>query len=276
VLEAGLGGRGDATTAMSADLVCFTPVGCDHMDVLGASLREIAADKAAAMRQGIPAVTVRQSPEAADVLREASRRIGSRLMQAEEICVLPEEWTFGLRGGHQRVYAGLALAAWRETASRHGWPACEDLEREGLQNARIAGRLQSIPARGALPHLLLDGAHNTPAFVALGAALRELGLRPRAVIFSCLADKDLDGMVPLALDMAQGAPVFIPPLAAGKRSAVPERTAAAFGAAARVMPDLEAAIQAADTGDTSPQSPVLICGSLYLLAEFFRLYPEYL
>jgi dihydrofolate synthase/folylpolyglutamate synthase len=146
--------------------------------------------------------------------------------------------------------------------------------REGLENAFIAGRLQSIPASRALPDMLLDGAHNTHAFAALREALRELDIRPHAVIFSCLADKDLDGMAPLVLDLARGAPLLIPPVSATQRAASPVRIAAGFGPAASVMPSLEAALEAAGQGDTSPQSPILICGSLYLLAEFFTLYPD--
>ena len=276
VMEAGLGGRCDATTALPADLTCFTPIGLDHMDVLGVSLQDIARDKAAAMRPNVPAITARQEPEVSACLLDAARRIGSRLMQAEEICAIPREWTLGLRGAHQCANAALALAAWMELAGRHQWPLRDASVREGLENARIAGRLQNIPAQGALPHMLLDGAHNAPAFAVLGEALRELDICPCAVIFSCLADKDLAGIVPLARDLARGAPLFIPPLAAGKRAAPPERIAAAFGAAAQPMPGLEAAITVAGLRESSPRSPVLICGSLYLLAEFFTLYPEYL
>ena len=276
VMEAGLGGRFDATSALSAHLTCFTPIGYDHMDVLGDSLQDIARDKAAAMRRNTPAITARQIPEVLDCLHDVSRRIESLLAPAEELCTIPQDWKLGLQGAHQVENATLALAAWMELARRHRWPTHELQVREGLKNAFIAGRLQSIPANNALPDMLLDGAHNTHAFAALRNALPGLGIRPRAVIFSCLADKDLDGMAPLALDVAMGAPLFIPPVFANKRAAPPERIAMQFGAAARTTPSLEAALEAVSSWDSSPQSPVLICGSLYLLAEFFTLYPEYL
>jgi dihydrofolate synthase/folylpolyglutamate synthase len=207
---------------------------------------------------------------------DASRRIGSRLLRAEEICVIPRDWKLGLRGAHQGDNAALALAAWRELASRHDWPERDDLVRAGLEKAFIAGRLQSIPASRGLPDLLLDGAHNTHAFAVLREALRELGIRPCAVIFSCLADKDLAGMAPLVLDVAGGAPLCIPPLSVRQRSAAPGRIAAALGATACVAPSLEAALEAAGRWSAAPRSPVLMCGSLYLLADFFRLYPEYM
>jgi dihydrofolate synthase/folylpolyglutamate synthase len=277
VMEAGLGGRFDATSALPANVVCFTPIGRDHADVLGNSLRDIAGNKAEAMRQHTPAITARQSPEALACLLDASRAAESPLLRAEELCAIPRDWKLGLRGAHQRENAVLALAAWTELAARRNWPVREERVREGLEKAFIAGRLQSIPAGRALPDMLLDGAHNAHAFAVLREALRELGIQPRAVIFSCLADKDLEDMAPLVLDLAMGAPLLIPPVSAGERAAPQTRIAAAFGGAtASVMPSLQAAIERAGAGDTSPWSPVLICGSLYLLAEFFTLYPEYM
>ena len=275
VMEAGLGGRFDATSALPADLTCFTPIGYDHMDVLGNSLQSITQDKAAAMRKNIPAITARQSPEVLHCLLNISRRIESPLLRAEAMCTIPPDWKLGLQGVHQYANATLALGSWMELARRFNWPVHEAQVRAGLENAFIAGRLQRIPARQSLPDILLDGAHNTHAFAALRAALTELGITPRAVIFSCLADKDLEGMAPLVLDVAMGAPLLIPPVAANKRAAPPVRIAAKLGNTACAMPSLKAALDTAKQWDTSPRAPVLICGSLYLLAEFFTLYPDY-
>jgi dihydrofolate synthase/folylpolyglutamate synthase len=124
--------------------------------------------------------------------------------------------------------------------------------------------------------LLLDGAHNTHALAALRETLPTLGITPRAIIFSCLADKDLEGMTPLVLDLAMGAPLLIPPIAANERAAPPMRLASTFGPTASAMSSLRSALETAKQWDSSPQSPVLVCGSLYLLAEFFTLYPEYM
>jgi dihydrofolate synthase/folylpolyglutamate synthase len=276
VMEAGLGGRFDATSALPVNLTCFTPIGHDHTEVLGNNLQAIAQDKAAAIRTNTPAITVRQNPEVLTCLLDVSRRIDSPLLRAEEICAIPRGWKLGLRGMHQIENATLALAAWMELARQRNWPVREAYVREGLQNAFIAGRLQAVPPSRSHPDMLLDGAHNPHALMALRAALLELDILPCAVIFSCLADKDLKSMAPLVLDMALGSPLLIPPISVGKRAAPHTQIAAEFGTAASVMPSLEAAVKAAGQRDSSPQSPVLVCGSLYLLAEFFALYPEYI
>jgi len=275
VMEAGLGGRFDATSALPADLTCFTPIGYDHTDVLGNSLQSITRNKAAAMRKNTPAITGPQSPEVLHCLLHISRRTASPLLRAEAICTVPPSWKLGLQGVHQYANATLALAAWTELARRFNWPVREAQVRAGLENAFIAGRLQHIPANPLLPDMLLDGAHNTHAFAALRAALLELDIAPRAVIFSCLADKDLEGMASLVMDVAMGVPLLIPPIAANKRAAPHMRVAARFGNTASAMPSLKAALELAKQWDTSQQAPVLLCGSLYLLAEFFTLYPDY-
>jgi Folylpolyglutamate synthase len=62
IMEAGLGGRFDATNVLSPALTVFTPIGMDHMNILGDTLEKIAADKAGAMRKGGLAVAARRSP----------------------------------------------------------------------------------------------------------------------------------------------------------------------------------------------------------------------
>ena len=68
VMEAGLGGHYDATTAMPVQAVCFTPIGMDHEKILGPTLTDIASDKSQAMRPGVPAFTAPQEAEALDCL----------------------------------------------------------------------------------------------------------------------------------------------------------------------------------------------------------------
>jgi dihydrofolate synthase/folylpolyglutamate synthase len=274
VMEAGLGGRFDATTALPADLVCFTPMSRDHTDVLGGSLREIVADKAAAMRARTPALTGRQSPEAMSLLLNASRHMDVPLIRAAEICALPADLDMRLRGPHQEENAAVALAAWIELARQRAWPVSESAVRKGLESAFMPGRLQSVPANDAHPDLLLDGAHNTHAFAALREALPKLDIFPDAVIFSCLADKDVKAVTPLVLDLAMEAPIFVPPVANNPRAANPHEIAASLGGGARAVPGLGAALKEVALRKTTPQSPVLICGSLYLLGEFFSLFPD--
>lgn len=290
VLEAGLGGAHDATSAVSTGMTLFTPIDLDHQAILGDTLTAIATDKAKAMQKGIPALSAPQQPEALTVLRKTAR---------ERSCTLtltsPERFNseirLGLAGEHQRVNAALALAAWHALALRLGLASIPDKERTGLERAFIPGRLQYIPAGQEVPALLLDGAHNAHGLAALAEAVHSRPTLPRALIFSCLGDKRMDSSLELLPGLTDG-PIFVPPVENNPRAAEPKFLATKLGDRAKPVASLAQALkEAADflqgtglhrTSETNASQtkfgdePVLICGSLYLLAVLYGLYPEYL
>ncbi len=290
VMETGLGGSWDAVTALPADLVLFTPIGLDHCAILGDTPAAIARDKAGAIRQGKPVISAPQDPEVLRVLREVAARREASVAVAGGLESLPETLRAGQRrlrlaGEHQHINAGLALAAWRHLSpvfSRPNRTDDEDIITRGLCEAFIPGRLQSVPASPAHGHpaLLLDGAHNAHGVRALSAALAKRGVAPAAVIFSCLEDKNPAAMA-AHVRILSGGPVFVPPIADNPRALSPESLADAIGLAARPMPGLREALHAAASlvterfPEEDPEAhPVLLCGSLYLLAEFFAMRPE--
>ena len=285
VLEAGLGGRHDATTALDADLLCYTPIALDHRDILGPTLAAIASDKAAAVRGPAPLCTAPQFPAAARCLEEAARARHAPLHQAE---ALPAAWLprLGLAGPHQLVNAGLALAAWRQLAPLLGRRADDAAaQTRGLTRAFLAGRLQRVPAAKEYPPLLLDGAHNPHGMRALLRSLDYLeqssGVRPAGAVFSCLGDKDWRTSALMLKRRLGAAPLFIPALD-NPRAADIHNVAAACDslppATARPLEGpnaLPRALAAARrVKGASPERPILLTGSLYLLAEFFTLFPN--
>lgn len=268
VYEAGLGGTWDATTALAVDLTLFTPMGLDHEAVLGPGLARIARDKAGAMRPDGLAVTGPQEPEVLDILAARAQEIGSGLHHAADLAELPLARNLGLVGPHQRENARLALAGWRLMAQKHGWKADPEAEARGLARAFIPGRLQAVDFG---PPLLLDGAHNEPALRALALALDALGPRPASLIFACLKDKDLPAMLPLAQGLTDG-PILVPELPGNERALSAQDLAGRLGPRARAVPDLDAALNLL----AGSKDRALLCGSLYLLAEFYTKHPRFL
>ncbi len=136
IFEAGMGGRHDATSALDADVVCFTPMALDHQDILGRDIAAIARDKADALRPGVwAAVSAPQEAEAALILRRKALSLDIPLLEmpgegASESRGKPDdepaphaelpdrlmrqirEVRLGLAGSHQWVNARVALAAW--------------------------------------------------------------------------------------------------------------------------------------------------------------------
>lgn len=277
VMEAGLGGRWDATTALAADMLCITPVDMDHQAQLGKTLPAIAAEKAGAMRWNEPVLIAVQQAEVRRVLEEAAHACKASLYSAEVLEPLPQDGPLGLAGPHQRANAQLALAAWRMLAQGRGWQTHVATEARALREAFLPGRFQALPAARGLPPLLLDGAHNAHGMRALRHALRVADLRPAAMIFSCMADKDIHVLLPLAREIAGGSPMLIPTILHNPRAARGEALALRMGPTAQAVPSLREALdRVARTGLCRGDGPVLVCGSLYLLGEFFTLHPRYL
>lgn len=307
VMETGLGGAYDATTALEADMVVFTPIDLDHQAVLGSDIATIAADKARAMRAGRPALSARQAPEAAEVLRKTANARQSPLFfvpAAGGDKAAPVR--LRLAGEHQQDNAQVALVAWSKAKELLPAPALATviraaeasgagcLEANALSLAWLPGRMQMLPPLTAggmdfpsplgWPPVLLDGAHNAHGLSALGLGLGRMGIAPGAVVFSCLADKDMESIIPLLRALATG-PIFVPPIKDNPRSVEPAELARRIGLNAVPARSLAEALKAASTNmaDRMPQvfadgqnccNPLLVCGSLYLLGEFYALRPD--
>ncbi|RMH52839.1 MAG: bifunctional folylpolyglutamate synthase/dihydrofolate synthase [Zetaproteobacteria bacterium] len=163
VLEAGVGARLDATTAVEAEMALLTPVALDHQAWLGDTLREIAEEKAAAGDGCRWFCSAEQPPEAADLLRARHPRI--RFVDADPTL------TPAMEGAHQQQNASLAMAA-LDLLHREGWIAGDrERMRQTICSVRLPGRLERRTLRGAT--LWLDVAHNPHAVAALIDALPE-------------------------------------------------------------------------------------------------------
>lgn len=290
VMETGLGGTWDAVTALHADYVVYTPIALDHCRILGDTVEAIAKDKAGAIRPGNPVYSAPQQPDAARVLQQAARAQGSCFSLVSPGDLLPESIRkgrvpLGLMGEHQLTNAALALAAWRQVAEDTNWPSTPQGELYALTTAFIPGRLQFVPpcAEKNHPALLLDGAHNTHGMNALSKTLAQNGIAPAAVIFACLEDKLPKDMIAHLRVMATG-PVFVPPIGHNPRAVPPQTLAQGIGLAATPVASMAEALEKSaahiaermpDEAAQSPDKhPVLVCGSLYMLGEFFALRPE--
>ena len=173
ILEVGLGGRLDATTAHPCrPVIGLASIGLDHREHLGDTLAAIAAEKAGVMTEAAEVFSAPQEPEVAAVLEAEARRCGSRLHWLEP---LPDVTAggpiLGLSGGWQRRNAAVAVAMARALSQR-GWAIPESAIQDGLAAARWPGRLERRRWRGR--PLLLDGAHNPPAAAALARELQAL------------------------------------------------------------------------------------------------------
>ena len=187
VVEAGLGGRYDATNVLPSDVQVLTNVGLEHTRWLGPTIRDIAGEKLDVVRQGSTLVVGELHPDAAAVARAVAAERGALVVQATPGAAPAR---LAARGAFQQANWALARAA-----------AEAFLGELDTQAVDAAGASVTIPGRCEIvardPLTILDGAHNPDGARALAAALPELaGDRPVVGVISILDDKDAAGMLP--------------------------------------------------------------------------------
>ncbi len=155
ILETGMGGRLDATTAVPADVCVLTPVSLDHTKWLGSTLHEIATEKAGIALRGKPFISAQQEPEAEKAIRQITNQAQAPL---HFISAPLLAYTLSLPGRHQQENAALAC----EAMIAAGYHLSFDLVKYALQNIHWPGRFEKINE-----HLILDAAHNPHAARAL-------------------------------------------------------------------------------------------------------------
>ena len=158
VLEAGLGGRLDATTAHpNRPLIAIGSIGMDHCEHLGHSLTAISNEKAAVIGPGAHVISAAQNEAVTKVLEARSQEMGATLEWVEP---LTEEWELGLSGQLQRRNGAVACAALRHMHAL-GSSITEEQIRGGLAQAHWPGRLQTLHWKHH--SVRVDGAHNPDA-----------------------------------------------------------------------------------------------------------------
>jgi dihydrofolate synthase / folylpolyglutamate synthase len=196
ILETGLGGRLDSTTAARAETVAITSIAMDHEEYLGHSLAEIAAEKAAIIHAGVTAIIAPQTTEVRGVIVRRCKAVG-----VEPTFVEPNHYeriSIGLRGRHQIENAATAIAL-AEELRKKGFAITLAAISKGVETARHAGRLELWQGP---PQILFDGAHNPAAARALRDYLNEFVTEPITMIFGAMRDKSLNEMATILFPAA--------------------------------------------------------------------------
>lgn len=235
VLEVGMGGRLDATNVVRPIASVITPIGMDHMEYLGNTLRKIAAEKAGIIHRGAIVLTSNDDPVVLDVLRKRAEKFGNRFIH------VTEEHDAPLRGDFQRRNAGLAVRTARELGYSDA----------GLENTQWRGRLERIEHAGKT--IWIDGGHNEHAVTQTAPYFDENVARPRLLVFGMMSDKDVQPVVDRLF------PLFDRVIST---EPYPPRSVKADAFAnATPIPNPEEAFRAALA---APERSVVITGSLYL------------
>ena len=288
VLEVGLGGRLDATNAVNMVMSVVTSIDLDHQNILGNTIEEIAAEKAAIIIKGANAVIGRQNYQSAtEVLMNRcletgvlpvfanepttieTTDLGSLMFNYESAHTNYVRVAPGLRGRHQADNAAAAIEA-AELLNESGFPVSREAIIKGLRNVSWAGRLELIHDR---PAILLDGAHNPAGARALRKFLDEFCSAPITLIFAAMSDKDIERMAVELFDVAR---TIVLTRVRDARAADSARLGGAALRSSRNVIFAETVRQALSWARsvTPPEGLVCAAGSLYLVGEVKRLIEE--
>jgi dihydrofolate synthase/folylpolyglutamate synthase len=185
VIEAGMGGRSDATAAIAGEMTVITPIALDHVEYLGTTLPDIAGEKSGIIEADTAVVCARQESAVLSVIQQQC------LLGCNELRIYGSDFSAGwsvdstleysgirkklsglvpgIPGRYQGQNAALAIAA-AEVLDSAGTSIPDAAIKLGIAGSFWPGRMELIPGN---PPLLLDGAHNPAGSLALAEALAE-------------------------------------------------------------------------------------------------------
>lgn len=285
VLETGLGGRLDATNLVHPTVCAITRICLEHTAVLGATLAEIASEKAGIIKPGVPVVIGTQPHEAQVVIEQKASEVGAPTIRAPRARVLrsptiapgtpikpqtvligDEAYELALLGDHQAENAAIAVAAVGALEST-GLPVSPEAVAMGLRSVQWPGRLQILSGQ---PMIILDCAHAPAAAAALADAIVKYFSYGRLwLVLGMADDKDVEGF---ARELVPLRPRTVATAAQTPRAISPESLAARLEPvigetilANTVSEAIETACRLAAADDL-----IAVTGSVYVVGEALR------
>lgn len=288
VIEVGLGGRLDSTNIITPEVAAITSISRDHVQILGDTVEQIAAEKAGIFKPGVPAISVQQAEPVIKVLETAAldrkapfhvvgRDIEVSIRFEAQSSIGPhhrvsltsprndfDHLVAPLKGEHQAHNCALALSIVDKLAER-GFKTPAASVTRGLASAKMPGRMEV--ARQS-PRILLDGAHNAESMKCLTRAIAAfMPCESIVFVFGCAADKDIDGMLREVASAADK--VIFTRVPGSTRAADPkdlQRRYSESGKMSQVAEDIPSALNQAARA-VNREDLICVTGSLYLVAE---------
>jgi dihydrofolate synthase / folylpolyglutamate synthase len=258
VIEAGLGGRYDATNVIPSRVQVLTNVGLEHTRWLGPTIADVAAEKLDIVQ---PGGTLVVGADLADDAMALAQRVCAE--RGATLVIAPAETGLELlaQGQHQQRNFAVARAA---AEAYHG-PLDESAVRQAAASTLVPGRFQIVDEA---PVTVIDGAHNPAGVAALASSLRTFAAGRRIVAcVSVLGDKDAAGMLrellPLCAEVVFTASQNPRALPAEELEAL---AAELGGPPARTVAGARAALDAAREA-AGPDGVAVATGSIYLIAD---------
>ncbi len=278
VMEAGMGGRSDATAVFAGEMTILTPITFDHTEYLGTTIEQIAREKAGIIRPGTPVISAEQPDTALQVIKElclarnctlkirgndfSDIRNHDGTLDYRGLSRILTQLTPGIKGRYQACNAAVALAA-AEVLEAGGMNIPPSSFNEGIATAYWPGRMELVPG---LPPLLLDGAHNPAGASALAEALQDYSRSRLLLVTGVCNDKDIEQiyapLIPLVDSIFTVTPAVERALKDDELTSFFQKQGIASQPCGSVVAGISKARSQASEGDL-----ILVCGSLFVVGE---------
>ena len=252
VLEVGMGGRLDATNVVRPIAALITPVGFDHTEFLGTTLRKIAGEKAGVIHRGAIVLTSNDDPQVLAVIRNRAQKFG------DPFHVVTDGHRTPLRGGFQKRNVGLAVRAAQELRALLPKITSEAIER-GVAETKWRGRLERAVLAGK--EIWIDGCHNAHAAEAIAPFIAANVKPPRLLVFGIMSDKDVERVAATLFPLFESVITTEPYPPRSTSAAELAKLARTMGLQATPEPDPRRALGRALVAS---QHSIVVAGSLYL------------
>ncbi len=292
VIEVGIGGKLDGTNVLRPRVSIITNVGLDHMEILGDTLEEIAADKAGIAKPGVPLVSAVDHAGARAVIEEACRSAGAPFISVPDSVhiTLIDETGYGgqhftvstpqakydvalpLLGDFQRLNAATAILALEQLPETLR-PNKEDVER-GLSATRLMGRMEYFSSH---PGVVFDVAHNPDKAAHLVAALKQTFPDKRYTFVIAIGESKDAHEILRAFGDLSASYIFTSFETQGRTAAKPQRLASiaeSFGIWGRAIADPVEALTIARR-NASADDLIVVTGSTFVVAELREWWMEH-
>ena len=198
VIEVGLGGRLDCTNIINPEISIITNISIDHTDLLGATLPEIAREKAGIIKSGCPAVIGEQQPEVAQVFIDKAEEVGASLYFASDEMADAELPECEMKGYYQDKNRRTVLTAIRELRNRGKFNISDEAVVEGFaQVCRLTGIMGRWQLISENPRIICDTGHNEAGIkFVVNQLLHEKFVNLR-IIIGMVSDKKIDKVLEL-------------------------------------------------------------------------------
>lgn len=292
ILETGMGGLFDTTNVIEHPmLTVITSISMDHMQYLGNTLEEIAAQKAGIIKSGVPVVWDDTCGESSRVIRDRAKSLGCPMypVAQENLELLGRdkemiraalksedgvrEMEIRSRADYQVMNAGLAVRAVQVMEKSGRFAIAGEAVEDGIRTSFWPGRMEQV-----LPGVFLDGAHNEGGVKALAdtiAGMQREDKRPAVLMFGAAGDKEYSRMIEILCSRANVSRVIV----AGMHT---DRSADAGTLGAEFKRRLSCPVEEFATVreawdrllETKGDGPAFAAGSLYLVGEVKGLLEE--